>query len=109
MFGRGKKREELQAGMINTMGRDDRDLRAPVQPQEQPQPAPQYIPQPPPIMTKPQPVPQPAPQTPPELQTFVNEYRMFGPESFTAPGVYEATVCNLLWGIYAEIHKANRE
>ena len=103
MFGRRKKVEEIQAEDIDTQGRD---LRAPAMPQQQQQPrqaaAPQYIPPPPPLPQK--------PQTPAELQAFVEQYAgMFQPQSFNAPGVYEATVCNLLYGIYAELWKVNNE
>ena len=63
-------------------------------------PQPQYIPPPPPLMQ---------PQTPAEMQTFIDQYRLFGPESFNAPGVFEATVCNLLYGIYAELYKVNKD
>lgn len=93
MFGK-RKTEQVNAETIDTQGRSMPPRTMP----DMMQAPPQYIPPPPPIQQ---------PATPPELQTFIERYRLFGPESFTAPGVYESTVCNLLYGIYAEIHKAN--
>jgi len=89
---RKREKEQVNAGMIDTQGRQMPPRAMP----DMMQAAPQYIPPPP-----------TQPVTPIELKTFIEQYRLFGPESFTAPGIYESTVCNLLYGIYAEIHKSN--
>lgn len=102
MWPRKKNKETIIAGTINTQGDQfpQRDMQPTIQMQQPPiQPVPPYIPPPPP----------PKPATPAELQTFIDHYRIFAPESFNAPGVYEAMVCNLLYGIYAELYKVNRE
>jgi len=99
MFGR-KKPEQVNAETIDTQGRKMPPRTVMPEMMQAPQaPQPQYIPPPPPIQ----------PPMPAEMQTFIDQYRLFEPESFNAPGVYEATVCNLLYGIYAEIHKANSQ
>lgn len=107
MFGRKKRiMDELQTNTIDTEGRQEpmppRQMQMDI-PQQQ-QPPRQLPPLPPPIQTPRQPI---TPTQPAALTDFINNYRIFAPDSFTAPGVYESMVCNLLYGIYSELHTLN--
>lgn len=110
MFGRKKRiMDELQTSTIDTEGRQEpmppRQMQMDTPQQQQPlRQLPPLPPLPPPMQAPRQPA---APAQPAALTDFINNYRLFAPDSFTAPGVYEATVCNLLYGIYSELHALN--